>query len=1157
MTVSLLRTFPIRRVLVLSVAIVLLAAPVALGARSETFRFKAHSSGLTAKVLLYIDRRSTARSVFVGLDRDVHGRPGSLLSTGSLAVPRRGSWNTVLLVPSRLVSGQAYWLTVLGKDGTLRRRNHRRGGCAGAASVQTHLSALPFSAGAGRVHARPGCPISAYVILLTTVAPRNPPISSIFPLHPGVGPTSPPTSTPSPEPSPPKETPPPKEPGEPPPPPVAPVNTTLPKISGATTEGQTLTTTNGAWEGAPTSYKYQWQDCNALGKGCANIPSAIKSTHTLNASDVGHTLRAIVTATNTGGSTPATSAVTTKVEEPEEPPPPPVAPVNTTLPKISGATSEGQMLTTTNGAWEGAPTSYKYQWQDCNAIGEGCVPIAGASAVKYTLRALDVGDTLRVVVTATNAGGSTSATSAHTATVEGGSASESLFMAPTGGDSNPCTEAQPCQTLNHAYHVAAAGQTVRMLAGSYSGQSIAGDSSKTSGSDVVFAPAPGASVKVTGTIYVLGSHVTLEGMSVQDVTIGNYDQEPGAPNPTDVTLFDLTGRNFEIDSATNVTVEGGSWGPASACGGPYGGNNNSIRQTIPAVAPENILINNTIIHDVQSYNLIECHIEGLAIFAGNHVTVSNSKFYGNSIYDVFMQANSGGNPNNVILKDNWMAKAVGTNGSGNGVAIGDSEIIENLTLEGNHLNDVLQMDDNGINPTYKNVKVVDNFGMMPYSGYNCGGLSGLEWSQNVWQNDKCGSTDVNLNGAAMPYVHASNDSALDYTLTGEYANWPEKSGSSGGVLFLSPGGSDAGSCSQGAPCKTLARAYAVAQSGETVKLAAGTYTDTSLPLTSGKTSSVPVVFEPATGATVKFSKLLNVQAHGVELKGFTFERELYFGENAESDVARGNALHNFEIVANGTKAPRSISIIGGTAGPVADSSDNENNLIATNGPETTAVPTKITVEGVLIREYTKVGSAHVDCLQIWAGNELTIQGNTFKKCAVFDIFLQSLPNGSAGTPKNVTIQNNFLEKTIEGFYSIFLPRHNEGNQEHFENIEIRNNSATQVMTADPRATYTNVKFNGNIAPSLVFWNEATEVNSAKPSGVEVEYNVWYGSGAKKVGTNDQIAGAGFVNEAAMNLHLIEGAAAITGGDPSDFPATDIDGNSRPNPPDAGAAQYVP
>ncbi len=175
---------------------------------------------------------------------------------------------------------------------------------------------------------------------------------------------------------------------------------------------------------------------------------------------------------------------------------------------------------------------------------------------------------------------------------------------------------------------------------------------------------------------------------------------------------------------------------------------------------------------------------------------------------------------------------------------------------------------------------------------------------------------------------------------------------------------------------------------------------------------------------------------------------------------------------------------------------------------------------------------------------------------MFDIFLQALPNGDAGTPKNVTIQNNDLEKTIEGYFSIFLPHHNEGNPEHYENIDIRNNSATQTIAADPRATYTNVQIDGNIAPSMLFWNEATEVDQGLPTGAETEYNVWYAKGAKKYGTHDQLAPPGFADEATLNLDLTAGATAIKHGDPNNYPTTDINGTTRPNPPDAGATQYT-
>ena len=73
------------------------------------------------------------------------------------------------------------------------------------------------------------------------------------------------------------------------------------------------------------------------------------------------------------------------------------------------------------------------------------------------------------------------------------------------------------------------------------------------------------------------------------------------------------------------------------------------------------------------------------------------------------------------------------------------------------------------------------------------------------------------------------------------------------VLHLSPGGSDSGACTAAAPCRSLSRAYKLATPGQTVEMAAGTYSDTSLSLDSSKTSSADVVFQPAAGATVTIS----------------------------------------------------------------------------------------------------------------------------------------------------------------------------------------------------------------------------------------------------------------------------------------------------------------
>jgi hypothetical protein len=95
------------------------------------------------------------------------------------------------------------------------------------------------------------------------------------------------------------------------------------------------------------------------------------------------------------------------------------APANQTVPSISGVTASGQTLNASSGTWSGSPTGYAYQWKRCSSAGSGCAAIAGATAATYLLQSSDVGSTLRVSVTATNAWGSGSADSAATSAVTG------------------------------------------------------------------------------------------------------------------------------------------------------------------------------------------------------------------------------------------------------------------------------------------------------------------------------------------------------------------------------------------------------------------------------------------------------------------------------------------------------------------------------------------------------------------------------------------------------------------------------------------------------------------------------------------------------------------------------------------------------------------
>jgi fibronectin-binding autotransporter adhesin len=192
---------------------------------------------------------------------------------------------------------------------------------------------------------------------------------------------------------------------------IAPANTVLPVISGTTTDGQTLSTSTGTFSGsAPFVYSYQWRRCDSAGLVCADIAGATGATYALTSTDVAKTIRVVVTATNGGGSAPATSAQTAVIA--------PLAPANSALPSVSGTARDGQALTAATGSWTGStPITYTYQWQRCNAAGASCANIGGQTASTYSLVPADVGNTARVVVTATNAAGSASANSAVTGTV--------------------------------------------------------------------------------------------------------------------------------------------------------------------------------------------------------------------------------------------------------------------------------------------------------------------------------------------------------------------------------------------------------------------------------------------------------------------------------------------------------------------------------------------------------------------------------------------------------------------------------------------------------------------------------------------------------------------------------------------------------------------
>jgi len=173
---------------------------------------------------------------------------------------------------------------------------------------------------------------------------------------------------------------------------VAPVNTTLPAISGTPTVGETITATAGVWDGVPSpSYTYQWK------RAGASISGATASTYTLVALDTATLITVTVTATNASGSASATSASFGTIN---------LTPSNAVAPVASGTATVGQTLSCTTGTWAGTPVpTYAYQWKRDGSN------ISSATSSTYLLVAADAAALISCTVTGTNTAGSSSASS--------------------------------------------------------------------------------------------------------------------------------------------------------------------------------------------------------------------------------------------------------------------------------------------------------------------------------------------------------------------------------------------------------------------------------------------------------------------------------------------------------------------------------------------------------------------------------------------------------------------------------------------------------------------------------------------------------------------------------------------------------------------------
>ena len=338
--------------------------------------------------------------------------------------------------------------------------------------------------------------------------------------------------------------------------------------------------------------------------------------------------------------------------------------------------------------------------------------------------------------------------------------SATVFMSPSGSDANPCTQAQPCRSFGRAYRVATAGTVVEIAAGSYSGETVNPDASKTSTNDVIFRPASGAQVTFTGSLHVHASHFEFRDLTVSQV---EFYREAD-----DITFRNVVTRGLWMWGPSSISFLGGEITCGFCAYHPILANGGS-----DSAPPRNILFDAVYFHDWHSVS--GEHTECLQIGGGDGLTIRNSVFKncgtGNgglgTTGSMFIGFFGFGGPvtRNVLVENNFLYP------SGNPYAIQMSDLA-NLDLRYNSISQPIIIFDRDGPGT--GMDMIGN--IMGYSGCSAEG-SGvpINWRFNVMQGGTCGSTDRN---AAAGFIDRNSNLHLSAGApainAGDSASYPSR-----------------------------------------------------------------------------------------------------------------------------------------------------------------------------------------------------------------------------------------------------------------------------------------------------------------------------------------------------------------------------------------------
>ena len=355
-----------------------------------------------------------------------------------------------------------------------------------------------------------------------------------------------------------------------------------------------------------------------------------------------------------------------------------------------------------------------------------------------------------------------------------------LFVAQGGSDSASCTSTAPCSSFDRAYQLATPGQVVQVAEGTYPSQVIRnraemwnlspGCEPSNTSNCVAFRPAPGAQVTIDGVLEVRGSSVWIDGATSggpasesrsYNIKVTGYadtEAESETNYPDHVILEGIDATSFGVFNVDTATFKDMDVGPAtvtSGCAilqGPGYENKIGFGSGITYV-PRNITIDGVVIHD-QNVNSAgranDCHFGGLFIVNADGLTIKNSIFSQNVVYNIQIQNFAGPPPKNVTMENNWFGCPVEwldvspTKCDGQpDVQFNAASTFTNYLFRYNSFAGGLGQMVGGA--SYSNVRVVGNAGSGPTQCF-----AGWSFGYNAWDGAGCVSTDVNL--GSLPFV---------------------------------------------------------------------------------------------------------------------------------------------------------------------------------------------------------------------------------------------------------------------------------------------------------------------------------------------------------------------------------------------------------------------